>query len=159
MVPIAGVLMAFTCHILARRNISTDAYHVRIKMINVMICIIDGNKSQVSAIWVSEWLSRSPTDVEQDTTLASHGISYEFWPIKCQQRWKSIKKWRGSKVIERTGIWNHRLNQWRWKEHYQSSRYRKSWKIKAHNKPYSKNSQEEGSIRRTEKKWAHWMEG
>ena len=53
---------------------SADADHVRIKTVNVMIRIIDGNKSQLSAIWVSGWLS---TDVEQNT---------EFWPIKCQQR-------------------------------------------------------------------------
>ena len=53
MVSIADVLVVFTCHILARRNMSADADHVRINMVNVMICIIDGNKSQVSAIWVS----------------------------------------------------------------------------------------------------------
>ena len=41
MVSIADVLMAFTCHTLARRNMSADADHDRIKMGNVMICIID----------------------------------------------------------------------------------------------------------------------
>jgi len=33
MVSIADVLIAFTCHFLAHRNMSADADHVRIKMV------------------------------------------------------------------------------------------------------------------------------
>ncbi len=64
--------------------------HVRIKMVNAMICIIDGNKSQISAIWVSGWISRLSTDVEQKTACCkNNSLNHEFcyfWPIKCQQR-------------------------------------------------------------------------